>query len=164
MTILDAVYQGAAPAADGTVASPDMIQRRLDGKPNPTAMAGAAIGLHRRYAGSRAIASAKPARARARRRRPAVFAGAVLIYMYTPALRRFEMLAIRLPIDVENRLRALAEATGRTKSFYAREAIVEYIGDLEDAYLAQQRLADIHSGRTVTIPLEDVMRTHGLAD
>jgi len=74
------------------------------------------------------------------------------------------MLAIRLPIDVENRLRALAEATGRTKSFYAREAIVEYIGDLEDAYLAQQRLADIHSGRTVTIPLEDVMRTHGLAD
>ena len=33
------------------------------------------------------------------------------------------MLALRLSADIEARLDALAKATGRTKSFYAREAI-----------------------------------------
>jgi RHH-type rel operon transcriptional repressor/antitoxin RelB len=74
------------------------------------------------------------------------------------------MLAIRLPEDIENRLEALAAATGRTKTFYARGAILEHINDLEDRYLAEQRLADIRAGRTQTIPIEDVMKKHGLAD
>jgi RHH-type rel operon transcriptional repressor/antitoxin RelB len=74
------------------------------------------------------------------------------------------MLAIRLPPEIENRLERLAEATGRTKTFYAREAIVEYLGDLEDIYLAEQRLTDIRAGRTQTIPLEDVMKSYDLAD
>ena len=74
------------------------------------------------------------------------------------------MLAIRLPADIENRLDALAKATGRTKTFYAREAILEYLDDLEDLYLAEQRLADIRAGRSQTVPLEDVLRQHGLAD
>jgi len=74
------------------------------------------------------------------------------------------MLAIRLPAEIENRLEALAKATGRTKTFYAREAILEYLDDLEDLYLAEQRLADIRAGRSQTVPLEDVLRQHGLAD
>jgi RHH-type rel operon transcriptional repressor/antitoxin RelB len=74
------------------------------------------------------------------------------------------MLAIRLPADIENRLDALAKATGRTKTFYAREAILEYLDDLEDLYLAEQRLADIRAGRSQTVPLEDVLRQYGLAD
>ncbi len=52
------------------------------------------------------------------------------------------MLAIRLPAEVEDRLAALAQATGRTKTFYAREAILEHLEDLEDLYLAEQRLID----------------------
>ncbi len=72
------------------------------------------------------------------------------------------MLAIRLPAEVESRLEALAQATGRTKTFYAREAILEYLDDLEDLYLAEQRLIDIRSGRTKTVPLEEVMREYGL--
>ncbi|MDR2155085.1 MAG: DUF6290 family protein [Burkholderiaceae bacterium] len=72
------------------------------------------------------------------------------------------MLAIRLPADVENRLQALAQATGRTKTFYAREAILEYLDDLEDVYLAQQRLADIQAGKTDTVALEEVMKRYGL--
>ena len=56
------------------------------------------------------------------------------------------MLAIELPEDVERRLDALAKATGRSGESYRREAIVEYLGDLEDFYLAEQRLADIRSG------------------
>lgn len=74
------------------------------------------------------------------------------------------MLALRLPEDIEKRLDALAKATGRSKSFYAREAILEHLDDLEDIYLAEQRLADIRAGRTQTISLEDVIAKHGLAD
>ena len=74
------------------------------------------------------------------------------------------MLAIRLPAEIEQRLEALAQATGRTKTFYAREAILEYLDDLEDIYLAEKRLQDIRAGRTKTVPIQDVMRRYGLAD
>jgi len=50
------------------------------------------------------------------------------------------MLAIRLDTDTEKRLNNLAKRTGRTKTFYARQAILEHLEDLEDIYLAQQRL------------------------
>jgi RHH-type rel operon transcriptional repressor/antitoxin RelB len=72
------------------------------------------------------------------------------------------MLAIRLPAEVEERLEALARATGRTKTFYAREAILEHLDDLEDLYLAEQRLIDIRSGKTETAPLEDVMKRYDM--
>jgi RHH-type rel operon transcriptional repressor/antitoxin RelB len=74
------------------------------------------------------------------------------------------MLAIRLPPEIEARLEKLATATGRTKTFYARAAILEYLGDLEDVYLAEQRLTDLRAGRTKAIPLEDVIKTYDLAD
>lgn len=47
------------------------------------------------------------------------------------------MLALRLPEEIENRLDVLAKRTGRTKSFYAKEAILKHLEDLEDAYLAE---------------------------
>ena len=50
------------------------------------------------------------------------------------------MLAIRLDAETEKRLEDLARKTGRTKTFYAREAILEHLEDLEDIYLATQRL------------------------
>jgi RHH-type rel operon transcriptional repressor/antitoxin RelB len=74
------------------------------------------------------------------------------------------MLAIRLPAEVENRLDALARMTGRTKTFYAREAILEHLDDLEDLYLAEQRLLDIRSGKSRTYSLEEVEKELGLAD
>ena len=40
----------------------------------------------------------------------------------------------------EKRLEALARKTGRTKSFYAREAILRHLDDIEDAHLARERL------------------------
>ncbi len=72
------------------------------------------------------------------------------------------MLSIRLPEEIETRLTNLAKRTGRPKSYYAREAILEYLDDLEDIYLAQKRLEDIRAGRLKTIPLEEVMRRHGM--
>jgi RHH-type transcriptional regulator, rel operon repressor / antitoxin RelB len=37
-------------------------------------------------------------------------------------------------------LNRLAKKTGRTKTYYAREAILEHLEDLEDTYLAIERL------------------------
>jgi len=72
------------------------------------------------------------------------------------------MLAIRLPVNIEKRLARLAKRTGRTKTYYAREAILQHLEDLEDIYIADKRLAELRSGRTKTIPLEEVMRQYGL--
>jgi RHH-type rel operon transcriptional repressor/antitoxin RelB len=74
------------------------------------------------------------------------------------------MLAIRLPAEVESRLEALAQATGRTKTFYVREAILEHLDDLEDLYLAEQRLIAIRAGKTDTVPLDEVMKRYGMED
>ena len=74
------------------------------------------------------------------------------------------MLVIRLPEEIEQRLEALAKRTGRTKTYYAREAILEYIDELEDIYLAESRLEDILAGRTKTIPLEQLMEEDELED
>ncbi len=50
------------------------------------------------------------------------------------------MLSIRLPEDIENRLTELASKTGRTKTFYAKQAILEHLDEMEDKYLAIDRL------------------------
>lgn len=73
-------------------------------------------------------------------------------------------LSIRLPQDVEERLDVLAAKTGRSKTFYVTQAIREHLDDIEDLYLAEQRLIEIQAGRTQTIPLEDLMKRHGLED
>lgn len=68
------------------------------------------------------------------------------------------MLALRLPPDLEKRLATLAKKTGRTKSFYAREAILRHIEDIEDYHLAMRRLK--RGGRRVK--LETLKREVGL--
>ncbi|HKK19561.1 MAG TPA: DUF6290 family protein [Opitutales bacterium] len=50
------------------------------------------------------------------------------------------MLAIRLDREVEARLESLAKKTGRTKTYYAREAILEHLEDMEDYYLAVEAI------------------------
>ncbi len=71
------------------------------------------------------------------------------------------MIAVRLPATIEKRLDRLAKRTGRAKSFYVREALLNHLDDLEDIYIAEKRLEDLRTGRSHTIPLEDVMREHG---
>ena len=50
------------------------------------------------------------------------------------------MLAIRLPANIEQRLQDLALKTGRTKTYYVREALLQYIEEMEDTYLALDRI------------------------
>ena len=70
------------------------------------------------------------------------------------------MLALRIDAETERRLEALAARTGRTKSYYAREAILTQLDDLEDFYLAEDRLKDFRSGDA--IPLAEVKAELGL--
>lgn len=74
------------------------------------------------------------------------------------------MLALRLPPEIEARLDDLARMTGRSKSYYAREAILAHLDDLEDAYLASQRLDSVKRGESDTVTLSEVMKQYGLED
>jgi RHH-type rel operon transcriptional repressor/antitoxin RelB len=94
-----------------------------------------------------------PARGIARVHSP----GRVLLYLYSEVL----MLAIRLPPAIEKRLEKLARRTGRTKTYYVREAILEHLQDLEDMRLAERALERIRRGDDEAIPLKVVMKRHG---
>jgi RHH-type transcriptional regulator, rel operon repressor / antitoxin RelB len=71
-------------------------------------------------------------------------------------------LSVRLPDEIETRLDALAHRTGRSKTFYVREAILEHLGDLEDLYLAERELKKVRAGRAKPAPLADVMKRYGM--
>ena len=73
------------------------------------------------------------------------------------------MLAIRLPRSIEKRLDKLARKTGRTKTYYAREAILEHLEEIEDLYLAERVLSRVREGEERTIPLKTVMKRHGVS-
>jgi RHH-type rel operon transcriptional repressor/antitoxin RelB len=70
------------------------------------------------------------------------------------------MLSLRLSDDVESRLTQLAETTGRTKTFYAKEAINRYLDEMEDTYIAVSRVEK--PGKRIS--MEDVEAELGLED
>jgi RHH-type transcriptional regulator, rel operon repressor / antitoxin RelB len=72
------------------------------------------------------------------------------------------MLAVRLEKELEDRLERLASRTGRTKTFYAREAIEAHLDDLEDFYLAEERLRHFRDEDAVS--LADLKADLGLDD
>lgn len=85
-------------------------------------------------------------------------------YMCIANLPEAAMLAIRLSEEMESRLETLAKRTGRTKTFYAREAIEQHLEDLEDLYLAERVSKRIRAGKEQTSSLEEVEARLGLAD
>lgn len=72
------------------------------------------------------------------------------------------MLAVRLDKALEERLERLAATTGRTKTFYAREAIEAHLDDLEDFYLAEERLRHFRDDQAIS--LADLKADLGLED
>ena len=71
--------------------------------------------------------------------------------------------SLRLPEPIAQRLQALAERTGRSKTYYMIEAIEAHLADLEDLYYAEQQLAAIRAG-AATVSLEELDRQLGLED
>jgi len=66
-------------------------------------------------------------------------------------------ISLRLPAEIEARLDRLAELTGRSKTYYAIEAISRHLDDLEDLYVAEHRMNEIRAGRSETIGLDEVI-------
>ena len=52
------------------------------------------------------------------------------------------MLSVKLSEELENRLNNLAAKTKRSKSFYMREALEQYLEEHEEGLLALDRLND----------------------
>ncbi len=74
------------------------------------------------------------------------------------------MLAITLPPEIEARLEDVARLTGRSKADLAEEVISTHIDDLEDGWIARERLSRLDRGESDTVPLSDVMKRYGLPD
>jgi len=74
-------------------------------------------------------------------------------------LRVKPMLGIRLDRELERRLARLAKKTGRSKSYYAREALRQYLENREDYLLG---LAVLERNEP-TVSLEELERRLGLA-
>lgn len=62
-------------------------------------------------------------------------------------------ISIRLSATEEERLDNLAHRTGRSKSFYVRTALHEYLTDLEDAYAADKAIDLFEAGDRRSRPL-----------
>ena len=71
---------------------------------------------------------------------------------------------IRIPDDVAERLENLAKLTGRPKSYYAIDAIRQYLDDAEDLHLAEHRWRDLQEGRSGTISLKEVLNRYAVKD
>lgn len=77
--------------------------------------------------------------------------------MLNIVLYLFNMLGIRLDAELEKKLDSLARETGRSKSYYAREAIRQYLEDRED-YLKGIAILE---RREPTITLDELERRLG---
>jgi len=75
-----------------------------------------------------------------------------------------QIIGIRIPKSIGQRLDSLAKRTGRTKTFYIREAILEHLDDLEDIYSAEKVLEMVRSGEEPISSLDEVEHRLGLED
>lgn len=73
-------------------------------------------------------------------------------------------LNIRIPETLAGRLSALAEETGRTKSYYVRKALEDQLDEMEDLYMAMQSLEDVKSGKSKVWSQEDVENDRDMED
>jgi RHH-type rel operon transcriptional repressor/antitoxin RelB len=69
-------------------------------------------------------------------------------------------LAVRLPADLAAELDELARETGRSKSYYARQALIEFLEDRAD-YLRAIAVLEREEGQP-NLTLEQVKRDLGL--
>lgn len=57
---------------------------------------------------------------------------------------------------IEERLARIAEQFGHEKAVHAEKVMLDCLDDLEDIYLAEERLKDLRAGRSSTRSLEQV--------
>lgn len=74
------------------------------------------------------------------------------------------MMTIRLPEEMEKRLSQLAKETHRTKSYYVKRAIEEFLEDQEDYLMALAVMERVERGEEKTIPFEEILKKYGNED
>jgi len=74
------------------------------------------------------------------------------------------MLGVRLEKELEDRLERLAQQTGRSKSYHARQAIAQYVEDREDYLIAVAALERVEAGKDRLVPLERLVKKYALED
>ena len=70
--------------------------------------------------------------------------------------------AVRLPDEIDERLSRLSERTGRSKSQYVKDALLEHLDDIEDAAMAAEAYRDFRLSGEPSIPAAEVYRDLGL--
>ena len=73
-------------------------------------------------------------------------------------------ITVRLTLDEEARLSNLAKRTGRKRSYYVKQALAEYLDDMEDLYLVQQVDIRVRAGTEGVYTLAEVETELSLAD
>lgn len=74
------------------------------------------------------------------------------------------MINFRADDELDARLTRLAKLTGRTKTFYVREALEQQMDDLEDIFVADQVMGRLQSGQEKTVSIDDIEHDLGLGD
>jgi RHH-type rel operon transcriptional repressor/antitoxin RelB len=73
------------------------------------------------------------------------------------------MLGVRLPEELEKRLNRLASETHRTRSYYVKRALEQFLEDQEDYLLALSRSEKVKKGER-TYTLEEAKKKLGLVN
>lgn len=71
---------------------------------------------------------------------------------------------LRMPAEVEDRYKRLADETGRSASYYYNQALSESIDELEYTYGLLKQVEDYRAGKLKTYTLDEVKRLCGLDD
>ena len=65
---------------------------------------------------------------------------------------------------MDKRLSQLAKETHRTKSYYVKRAVEEFLEDQEDYLLALSAMERVEKGEEKTIRFEEMLKKYGMAD
>lgn len=71
-------------------------------------------------------------------------------------------MTIRLPEKMDKRLSQLAKETHRTKSYYVKQAIEEFLEEREDYLLALAAMERYERGEEKAIPFEEILKKYGI--
>ena len=72
--------------------------------------------------------------------------------------------SVRLSPSIDERLTRLADATGRSKTFYITQALENELERLEYVYGLRQQVEDYRAGQLKTYSLDEVGEMLGLDD
>jgi len=74
------------------------------------------------------------------------------------------MRTVNLSNRCETLLQQFAKDAGKAPDSYLEDIVAEYLGDMEDLYLARRELDAVNAGTSTTATLQDVMKEYGMDD